>query len=109
MIRRPPRSTLFPYTTLFRSSASAPHTPLPPTSAEFVQQVVAGLQTGDFQASSEHRIHSARSGRPEPVPIENPDSVGSGEAFRSPSPPPSTPPSPICHPAPIPPFALRTA
>src|SRR3712207_8930958 len=24
MIRRPPRSTLFPYTTLFRSSASAP-------------------------------------------------------------------------------------
>src|SRR2546429_4733000 len=26
MIRRPPRSTLFPYTTLFRSSASASHT-----------------------------------------------------------------------------------
>src|SRR5690348_18204928 len=25
MIRRPPRSTLFPYTTLFRSSAHAPH------------------------------------------------------------------------------------
>src|SRR2546429_5477351 len=25
MIRRPPRSTLFPYTTLFRSSASARH------------------------------------------------------------------------------------
>src|SRR5260370_9974236 len=29
MIRRPPRSTLFPYTTLFRSSA--PSTPLPAT------------------------------------------------------------------------------
>src|SRR3712207_8308324 len=31
MIRRPPRSTLFPYTTLFRSPASLPdniHTPL---------------------------------------------------------------------------------
>src|SRR2546426_6458578 len=26
MIRRPPRSTLFPYTTLFRSGAAAPHT-----------------------------------------------------------------------------------
>src|SRR5260370_21517130 len=25
MIRRPPRSTLFPYTTLFRSPASPPH------------------------------------------------------------------------------------
>src|SRR2546422_9861715 len=25
MIRRPPRSTLFPYTTLFRSEASGPH------------------------------------------------------------------------------------
>src|SRR5471030_3481012 len=25
MIRRPPRSTLFPYTTLFRSSGSLPH------------------------------------------------------------------------------------
>src|SRR2546429_7217268 len=25
MIRRPPRSTLFPYTTLFRSRQSAPH------------------------------------------------------------------------------------
>src|SRR5437588_9765069 len=30
MIRRPPRSTLFPYTTLFRSSASAPPMPLSP-------------------------------------------------------------------------------
>src|SRR2546427_5382994 len=27
MIRRPPRSTLFPYTTLFRSRPSAPSTP----------------------------------------------------------------------------------
>src|SRR2546430_9125495 len=32
MIRRPPRSTLFPYTTLFRSSASTPcHGRSPPT------------------------------------------------------------------------------
>src|SRR2546430_11472776 len=27
MIRRPPRSTLFPYTTLFRSAPPAPHRP----------------------------------------------------------------------------------
>src|SRR6266496_1648708 len=31
MIRRPPRSTLFPYTTLFRSRS--PHPPLPPGGA----------------------------------------------------------------------------
>src|SRR5215467_15855960 len=30
MIRRPPRSTLFPYTTLFRSSATAPSIPSHP-------------------------------------------------------------------------------
>src|SRR3712207_7859830 len=29
MIRRPPRSTLFPYTTLFRSAAMNPSTPAP--------------------------------------------------------------------------------
>src|SRR5216684_6892559 len=47
--------------------APSPHTPLPPTGAEFVQQVAARLHTGDFQASSEHRIHSACSGRSEPA------------------------------------------
>src|SRR3712207_7417017 len=31
MIRRPPRSTLFPYTTLFRSDAGAARTPPPAT------------------------------------------------------------------------------
>src|SRR5260370_8980421 len=29
MIRRPPRSTLFPYTTLFRSAGGEDHPPLP--------------------------------------------------------------------------------
>src|SRR4051794_41492226 len=29
MIRRPPRSTLFPYTTLFRSTYPGPHVPVP--------------------------------------------------------------------------------
>src|SRR3989442_4085189 len=31
MIRRPPRSTLFPYTTLFRSNSSIPRPPAPVT------------------------------------------------------------------------------
>src|SRR2546430_6352313 len=31
MIRRPPRSTLFPYTTLFRSSRRAPERSAPPS------------------------------------------------------------------------------
>src|SRR5690348_17895727 len=33
MIRRPPRSTLFPYTTLFRSPPPPPPPPLPPPPA----------------------------------------------------------------------------
>src|SRR5690349_24010741 len=33
MIRRPPRSTLFPYTTLFRSASQATSSALPPTSS----------------------------------------------------------------------------
>src|SRR3712207_8602547 len=37
MIRRPPRSTLFPYTTLFRSTASATSSPgSPSTRASFL-------------------------------------------------------------------------
>src|SRR2546426_3504912 len=36
MIRRPPRSTLFPYTTLFRSSSSSPP-PTPPSPASTSQ------------------------------------------------------------------------
>src|SRR5690349_23092175 len=34
MIRRPPRSTLFPYTTLFRSAAAAVELPAEPPHAE---------------------------------------------------------------------------
>src|SRR5258707_11156486 len=43
MIRRPPRSTLFPYTTLFRSSATTVHRPgieaLEPRSSEMNQPI----------------------------------------------------------------------
>src|SRR5256885_9258391 len=46
MIRRPPRSTLFPYTTLFRSRAELP--PLPPGEA-------AGRQHGAVSAHTHPR------------------------------------------------------
>src|SRR5688572_32447821 len=48
MIRRPPRSTLFPYTTLFRSS-----TPATKSSGGFVR----------WQSGPLHRVCSRRSGR----------------------------------------------
>src|SRR5260221_6846849 len=53
MIRRPPRSTLFPYTTLFRSSVSSattsPRAPAPGTSA---------------RAASRQRAHATSQGAP---------------------------------------------
>src|SRR2546430_7362514 len=52
MIRRPPRSTLFPYTTLFRSALDNPHP------VELVAQIVGigVLFPGDFA----HRARSRR-------------------------------------------------
>src|SRR2546426_8240775 len=38
MIRRPPRSTLFPYTTLFRSPHGAPHRVVPALDANVVRE-----------------------------------------------------------------------
>src|SRR5256885_13153735 len=43
MIRRPPRSTLFPYTTLFRSALSEPYDPA---------TVVAALRSPDWNESA---------------------------------------------------------
>src|SRR3712207_7687858 len=47
MIRRPPRSTLFPYTTLFRSNAYAGSTHLPESS---LPQVPLGAGRGPREA-----------------------------------------------------------
>src|SRR2546425_9632352 len=50
MIRRPPRSTLFPYTTLFRSpvlSHERMHGPLPDVQLDLVQGVNAWEPLGD--------------------------------------------------------------
>src|SRR5256885_13158903 len=61
MIRRPPRSTLFPYTTLFRSPNTSNH--VIPLTARYVQtqpSVTTGLANGratftlNYQRSEEH-------------------------------------------------------
>src|SRR2546422_4175728 len=56
MIRRPPRSTLFPYTTLFRSASCAP--PVPRLLAR-----LASLRTPNGRAavSTRNRRHPSRS------------------------------------------------
>src|SRR2546427_6401346 len=51
MIRRPPRSTLFPYTTLFRSLAAPSFTPL--MERWRVRQVAEDLQATIYFARSE--------------------------------------------------------
>src|SRR3712207_7681468 len=51
MIRRPPRSTLFPYTTLFRSPPPAPtvrhRARLGPTLESFIRRPVQGSENAD--------------------------------------------------------------
>src|SRR3712207_8779867 len=47
MIRRPPRSTLFPYTTLFRSPARAPFAP-----ADHPDQCLAPLQRDPHRSAA---------------------------------------------------------
>src|SRR5258707_8488127 len=58
MIRRPPRSTLFPYTTLFRSGAEIEH-PAPGDDCRMVEHVArqslaAGPGEGPVGRSEEH-------------------------------------------------------
>src|SRR3712207_8218825 len=51
MIRRPPRSTLFPYTTLFRSDVRLDHPPL--TLPRLVNQNLQGIVCRSFRAKPE--------------------------------------------------------
>src|SRR2546426_8178653 len=48
MIRRPPRSTLFPYTTLFRS----------PNLTESRNSLTPGVEPGDLRGRCAHGVHS---------------------------------------------------
>src|SRR3712207_8918989 len=70
MIRRPPRSTLFPYTTLFRSSTcptlvwSVPSVTVPCGSAPERSRTDSGCASADAAASSyrkERWLHRSRS------------------------------------------------
>src|SRR3712207_9388830 len=51
MIRRPPRSTLFPYTTLFRSVTFRPVSPSPP----FAPSAVWVVGAGGVEPTARHR------------------------------------------------------
>src|SRR5258708_19107441 len=56
MIRRPPRSTLFPYTTLFRSSHGDVAV-LVNLNGKLLPQLVFGLTPGDMLALGLHTAH----------------------------------------------------
>src|SRR2546430_4440686 len=66
MIRRPPRSTLFPYTTLFRSSqhvwdrfaGSVYYVPGDPTSPELYGRLKQRLEQIDRKSTRLHSSHS---------------------------------------------------
>src|SRR5688572_32679654 len=65
MLRRPPRSTLFPYTTLFRSEVSMDEHPATPSptpassgSASPVEQLAAGITRRSEEHTSELQSQS---------------------------------------------------
>src|SRR3712207_8561465 len=63
MIRRPPRSTLFPYTTLFRSAprADLPKRVLKPTSLELAAVIIPLPQeTWAFIPAVDHTVYVGR-------------------------------------------------
>src|SRR3712207_6934450 len=77
MIRRPPRSTLFPYTTLFRSAAAQEHR----ASGVAVEVLAADLSSEDGR----ERV-AARLSDPDRAPVDllvNNAGMGMAEEFRS--------------------------
>src|SRR2546430_13561803 len=62
MIRRPPRSTLFPYTTLFRSSDASPNCQTPvPTLYVVAFQIGVALKTHVWEDRKSTRLNSSHS------------------------------------------------
>src|SRR3712207_9160482 len=72
MIRRPPRSTLFPYTTLFRSS---PGPDLPPPAGGLIMRV----SVSDTSAQIAGPVSHLRTPRRLTVPCGHPSAGGSVE------------------------------
>src|SRR2546426_12694807 len=64
MIRRPPRSTLFPYTTLFRALPAAPGTTLEERVATALAEVVGTYGIAVMSADEPAKIVVARHGSP---------------------------------------------
>src|SRR3712207_8079350 len=61
MIRRPPRSTLFPYTTLFRSRRDTPHQLVGEVDGRRIERRVAeGLGAEWVEARCEMAVHAVR-------------------------------------------------
>src|ERR1017187_7393550 len=58
MMRRPPRSTLFPYTTLFRSVASGGSDPLGGSGAQTLTNSSASVDRKSTRLNSSHRCIS---------------------------------------------------
>src|SRR3712207_8267934 len=61
MIRRPPRSTLFPYTTLFRSSATSPTRPPTRKSEIWPTFLGYGARSGRTAGPAEEVVSGGRS------------------------------------------------
>src|SRR5258708_12471362 len=97
MIRRPPRSTLFPYTTLFRSGDLLGHQTVAFAGRHIVEQAAE-----EAQRSEEHTSE-----------LQSPDHLvcrlllEKKNQSMSPSAPPTPPPTPIrTSPTPYPPYTL---
>src|SRR3712207_7041087 len=56
MIRRPPRSTLFPYTTLFRSQRVVEHTDVTRRDPHLAGQDHRAVEADDVVAAGDHRL-----------------------------------------------------
>src|SRR3989454_12336413 len=54
MIRRPPRSTLFPYTTLFRSAESMPHAELIHQYQSYIRHVHVNEMDGRYPGTGSY-------------------------------------------------------
>src|SRR2546429_7025690 len=61
MIRRPPRSTLFPYTTLFRSELSGAERPLPAPCSTIVGTLMRGFAARRCSIRSEEHTSELQS------------------------------------------------
>src|SRR5256885_9106435 len=121
MIRRPPRSTLFPYTTLFRSAAIAPkaarHEPVAPVEATTIGGPRAAPTAQDACSQPIYRTPrfrevwalAAASINPDPPPSRRvtTGTIHHAVATLSPSKPAAASPHPAASSAPVPRRAPR--